>query len=380
MKDQADLFKEHVEDLAVIAEAPIIDAEYELILSSTRLDPLLEFKAPPACIEIMAQDGKRAIFGTLGNISAIKGRAKVSKTMLVSIIVAAAMRNGSIATTVFCNFPKNQRGIVWFDTEQIEHDIWRSVRRATTLAGGRIEEAVENLDVHALRELTPDERIKAIDYYLSTRIGIGLVIIDGIRDLLDDINDPGASNRCIQWFLKWSKKYNVHIITVLHQNKGAQDKNMRGHIGTELTNKAETVIEITRDGRNPDQRIVAPAECRNMEFPEFAFLIDSFGVPRINEDFIAVNPEAPAKGQKANDFPDAMHRQILRVCFKSSPEQGSEELTRSIQAAFASLNISVSERNAKVYISHYEQNDFVNKSKARHNKYIYSLKVDDMPF
>jgi hypothetical protein len=33
----------------------------------------------------------------------------------------------------------------------------------------------------------------------------------------------------------------IHIHTILHQNKA--DENARGHIGTELNNKAETVLE-----------------------------------------------------------------------------------------------------------------------------------------
>ena len=45
--------------------------------------------------------------------------------------------------------------------------------------------------------------------------------------------------------LKWTEDYNIHIVVVLHENPGS-DK-ARGHIGTELMNKAETVIALEVD-------------------------------------------------------------------------------------------------------------------------------------
>ena len=73
---------------------------------------------------------------------------------------------------------------------------------------------------------------------------VGLLIIDGIRDLMYDINSPSESTDLINLLMRWSSGYNLHIHTVLHLNKG--DDNTRGHIGTELNNKAETVLQITK--------------------------------------------------------------------------------------------------------------------------------------
>ncbi len=50
--------------------------------------------------------------------------------------------------------------------------------------------------------------------------GIGLVIIDGIRDLMYDINSPSESSELINLLMRWSSEYNLHIHTVLHLNKG----------------------------------------------------------------------------------------------------------------------------------------------------------------
>ena len=46
-----------------------------------------------------------------------------------------------------------------------------------------------------------------------------------------------------------SSRYDLHIHCVLHLNKG--DNNVRGHIGTEMSNKAETVLVISKSNENP---------------------------------------------------------------------------------------------------------------------------------
>ena len=57
--------------------------------------------------------------------------------------------------------------------------------------------------------------------------------------------------------MQWTSERGIHIQTVLHLNKG--DDNSRGHIGTELNNKAETVLQVTKDPTDPDRSIVSPA-------------------------------------------------------------------------------------------------------------------------
>jgi len=50
--------------------------------------------------------------------------------------------------------------------------------------------------------------------------------------------------------MQWTDDRQIHIHTILHQNKG--DENARGHIGTELNNKAETVLLVEKDKSNGD--------------------------------------------------------------------------------------------------------------------------------
>ena len=47
---------------------------------------------------------------------------------------------------------------------------------------------------------------------------VGLLIIDGIRVLMYDINSPSESTDLINLLMRWSSGYNLHIHTVLHLN------------------------------------------------------------------------------------------------------------------------------------------------------------------
>ena len=65
-----------------------------------------------------------------------------------------------------------------------------------------------------------------------------LVIVDGIRDLVNDINDGVLAQEVMEELLHLATERNCCIVCVLHQNKGSEDHNLRGWIGTELMNKA----------------------------------------------------------------------------------------------------------------------------------------------
>jgi hypothetical protein len=88
---------------------------------------------------------------------------------------------------------------------------------------------------YALRTINYKTRIKFIEWTLEQNKGNnGLVIIlDGIADLVSDVNNLQESNLCVQKIMEWSARYDCHIITVIHSNYGTNDK-ATGHLGSFL--------------------------------------------------------------------------------------------------------------------------------------------------
>ena len=138
------------------------------------------------------------------------------------------------------------------------------MKRILRMAGLPDDRDSGYLEFLALRKYIPEQRISIVEQAIYHSPDIGLVIIDGIRDMVYDINSPGESTRIISKLMQWTDDRQIHIHTILHQNKG--DENARGHIGTELNNKAETVLLVEKTKGNSDISHVSAMHIRAMDF------------------------------------------------------------------------------------------------------------------
>ena len=73
-----------------------------------------------------------------------------------------------------------------------------------------------------------------------------LVVLDGVRDLIADINDGVEAQRITEQLMTLAQQHHCCIVCVLHQNKSDSDRNLRGWIGTELTNKVFEVYSCEK--------------------------------------------------------------------------------------------------------------------------------------
>lgn len=246
---------------------------------------------------------KYAILGTLGNFSTFIGKAKAKKTFFVSIVVAALISLDYIFRTFSGCLPTNKRIGLYFDTEQSKWHVQKVFKRICDLCG--IADP-ENLIMYALRSVETKTRLAFIEKKIYETENLGFVVIDGVRDLVFDINSPEEASEMAGKLLKWSEELNIHIITVLHQNKG--DGNARGHLGTELMNKSETVLAIEKK-ENSDISVVTPQFCRNREPEPFAFEVDENGIP------FKVRVPTSEKMEKEKFSPDDVTEEQLEEMF-----------------------------------------------------------------
>ena len=235
--------------------------DFAALWKTIRLKVTDTYEVPP---EILWVNG--STIGTLGNFSASTGKAKSKKTFNISAIVAAALKNDEVLK-YSAYLPPNKRKILYVDTEQSKYHCHKVMERILRLAGLPTDKDVDDFVFIVLREQTPDKRKQIIGYMLENMPDVGLLIIDGIRDLMYDINSPSESTDLINLLMRWSSGYNLHIHTVLHLNKG--DDNTRGHIGTELNNKAETVLQITKSQQDGNISEVKAMHIRDRRCPSF---------------------------------------------------------------------------------------------------------------
>ena len=263
---------------------------------------------------------------TFGNFSASTGKAKSKKTFNISAIVAAALTNKKVLK-YRADLPMHKRRVMYFDTEQSPYHCRKVLDRIAKLCGVQDKEELELLTFLALREYNPLQRISVIDYALRQHPDCGLVIIDGLRDLVYDINDAKESTEVMSALMTWTSKHNIHIHCVLHLNKN--DNNTRGHLGTELENKAESILVVNRCRYNSSVSEVFPMHMRDKEFGPFALQINHEALPVLKPETI---PPISIKEKPKSlfDLSVDIHKKILSEVFSIKP-MSYKELTTQMQ-------------------------------------------------
>lgn len=282
--------------------------------------------------------------GTLGNFSASIGKAKSKKTFNVSAMTAAAL-SGAKVLTYEVSLPEGKNKILYVDTEQSKAHCKKTLARILALANLPDGADTDRLEFLSLRKYTPKERIEIIECVLATTEGIGLVIIDGVRDLLFDINAPLEATQITSILMRWTDEYQIHIHTVLHQNKG--DENARGHIGTEINNKAETVILVEKDKSDENISKVSAVLTRAQTFPTFAFRINDHILPELVEGYVS-EPKKTGRPQKKEfdpyfDITKGQHETALERIFPTmfdelNYEDFQNRLVEELRSILGSFN------------------------------------------
>jgi hypothetical protein len=249
---------------------------FKKILQQSYVDPEEKVEYPPIAIAKGSTGGNNPIplpIGTYGNFSFISAAPKSKKTFLVSLLAAAYLSCDKKYTKDMVGSRKNKK-LIHYDTEQGRFHAQRTFNRVF-----RMCDNTEDYFTYALREYSPFERLEFIDWHLYNVENPGLVIIDGIADLILDSNDLVQSNKLIQHLMKWTQDLNIHIITVIHSNFNS-DK-ATGHLGSFMEKKTETQISLQLSPDDIDLAIVKCRRARGYPFEDFAFKIESDGLPYI---------------------------------------------------------------------------------------------------
>ncbi|MBQ4127429.1 MAG: AAA family ATPase [Alistipes sp.] len=229
--------------------------EQTVISASDKLPPL---------IPVISRKG--VLICSEGNISAVVGEAKSKKTFLCTALVGSLLdlnkQNRFGIEPLFCK-------VLWVDTEQSREHIQKVLFRINLLGMIPYDNPNGRLLTQTLREESPAKRLEQLRYGIEYHQP-KLVVVDGISDLMSNTNSLEESEALVAELLRLSSMYGCHIMNVLHTNPNS-DK-ARGHLGSTLMRKAETVIFVHRAG---EMSIVEPQYCRNMPFDRFAFAVEN---------------------------------------------------------------------------------------------------------
>lgn len=320
-------------------EKPETETDVTDLWQQSRLRITDEVKIPLIILRV-----DESIIGTLGNFSASVGKAKSKKTFNICAIVAAALTNGTVLN-YNASFPSEKRRILYIDTEQSPFHCKRVLTRILLLAELPTAIQPETLEFLSLRRYAPKIRLAIIEKAIYQTDGLGLVVIDGIRDLAYDINSPSEATDLITKLMQWTDERQIHIHTVLHLNKG--DDNTRGHLGTELNNKAETILQVTKDEFDKNISSVTAMCIRDIDFEPLAFRINADSLPELVEDYRSKQSGA-AKSFDYQEVPEEKHREALESLFANGETFTYALLIPKLKNAYSVLGYSFGTNKAKL--------------------------------
>ena len=259
----------------------------QLIQEECNIDINKKIEHPPVAIsfktkEVSTKDGLKSFpnaIGTYGNFSFVQAPPKSMKTFFVSLLGSAFCNPKGKYTRGMDSFRDNKH-FVHFDTEQGEWHAQRVFKRIQWMNKGL---SLDFYHTFALRKISYRSRIDFIEYYLECMREegkeIGLVVIDGVADLVSDANNLEESSAIVQKIMAWTTIYNCHIVTVIHSNNGSDKPT--GHLGSFLEKKAETQIQLSRDENKLGAITVSCKRSRNTPFEQFDFKLDEEGLPKV---------------------------------------------------------------------------------------------------
>ena len=313
------------EDLPIASQLLQLDIskaknfDVDQALNEDLIDINIPVDKPPACL-VLRQNFKDIPLCSLGEVSTIGGQAKSRKTLLSSIFTAAALRNEDVCGIVWGELPEEKRGVLYFDTEQGDYHAQKAVLRTLQLAGNLIPPK-EQFKPYRLRRRNVEERTKEVEKAIKKMPNLGFVLIDGIRDLVNDVNDAKECNDLITKLMDLSGSLFCHIMVVIHENPGSGK--IRGHLGTELMGKSETVFKVEKIKNDESASLVTASYTRNMPFEPFAIGFNDDNLPTIIQDY-EVSPKASGKGKaknktdfkkRLNEYTDSEHIDFLSRIF-----------------------------------------------------------------
>ena len=192
--------------------------------------------------------------GTRGDLLCVGGKEGVGKSQFLAALLSGCISpvqlpyQRTLGVDVRAN--ASQQGVLYFDTEQSQYNNKRLFNRIMHRTGYNPPRDLPFFYPIKLRELTKaSDRLEVIeklsDVFHAKHNGLHTIVIDGVADLVEDINDLKESLSLINKLLKMASYLNTCVVCMLHTLRN--ESKLRGHLGTVLQQKAGTVLEFKRN-------------------------------------------------------------------------------------------------------------------------------------
>ena len=306
--------------------------------------------------------GDRPCFAR-GELVALTGKAKSGKTFVCSILMALGVRKQIMGLS---RLHDEMLRVVWIDTEQSEdstHEIL--CHRIGSLIGQAIPD--EQYYVYNLRRDNWQDRLHWAEMCIVQHKP-DLVIFDGIRDVVGDINNYSEAQTVLDKLLSLASWSGACIVCVLHQNKALEDKTLRGALGTELQNKSYETYECQKD---LDTRLFTLKQTATRKYDigaKLEFTVNADGLPVMEQGARNQEPRHNAYSLYASQI----HAQeIVPRVFGELRSMRAYDFKQKAMRCFPEVNCETAYREL---LRQAYQMELIDKRKINDNETYYDLR------
>ena len=177
----------------------------------------------------------------LSDLHGLKGKQKSGKSAVLKVCAAALLRGQQFRV----KSEQEEPVMLFIDTEQQTADVKLvidEVKQMTQLDDAYID---QHLHLYTLRRRSYDTLLEDLRLLIEN-LHPHVVFLDGVVDFVMSFNDEVLSRKLIRDLLMLCEEFGCAIVCVLHENKATDDENMRGHLGTVLSQKAGSVLQCKK--------------------------------------------------------------------------------------------------------------------------------------
>lgn len=208
------------------------------LLTESRIT--LKTEVPPVIPSILVDD---TIVCTEGGLLVVSGQKKAGKSnAIVYILATALMDEVDTQKTLLIRSLKQKKDIVYVDTEQSPAKTKEFLNRVYRIAG--ISSEQKKIRFYNIRKYELEDRFEILKALLEDAATIGLLVIDGIADIVGDINDLNKATALGDMIFKYLRD-DMTLVTAIHEGKDGQGA--MGHIGQYLEKKCSGTIALFKN-------------------------------------------------------------------------------------------------------------------------------------
>lgn len=309
-------------------------------------------------------------------LTTVTGPAKSGKTFFTSMIMACCVRQQVMVIDRVAEKPLT---VMWYDTEQ-------SLSTTKDILVGRIGRMVggdtfpdEQFFVFNVRAATIQERREMLGVAIDT-YRPDLVVLDGVSDLLSDINDGPQATELVETLMLLADSHECNITMLIHLNRTGEKSNLRGWLGSVLLQKSFEVFNCAQLSQHEMLTVEQSLSRKYRCLQTFYYEVDEDGLPHT-----AQKPDLQSRdGQgkflaKAGEVQDTLNTEYI-IRHPDNPDNPWEwDLRRLFADAMGSLpSMSADQlRQAVMKLSHIKQYQYYYKVFNEAEKRKVIMKVFD---